>query len=193
MPRRLLQPSEQWWHASNRDLSGRCCSGLKAWNTDQCLSRGAGGKVATRVCILGGTPEQSFSLDGRGLAGRLRRRALRAVAEEKTTRSLIYGLKSAARAPEKLEPTASAARDQDGPDPLAYPPTPIANVVHICLFGRGGLLPRARRTTASRVSRCPYKNQTYLSSCVPRRWRTAPEAVGPASTAGAALLYLTGV
>ena len=58
--------SGQWWHASNRDSVGRCCSGLKAWNTDQCLSR-SGGKVATRVCILGGTPEQSFSLDARGL------------------------------------------------------------------------------------------------------------------------------
>ena len=39
----------------------------------------------------------------------------------------------------KFEPTASAARDHDGPDPLSYPPHP--NRAHLSESGRGGLLP----------------------------------------------------
>ena len=58
--------SGQWWHASNRDHNKRCCSGLKAWNTDQCLVSGSvGSQLATSVCDLQGTPSQTVALDDR--------------------------------------------------------------------------------------------------------------------------------
>ena len=39
----------QWWHAANRRADGRCCSGLRAWNSDQCITTGG----RTLVCDLG--------------------------------------------------------------------------------------------------------------------------------------------
>ncbi len=44
----------QWWHRSNRKADGTCCSGLRSWNTDQCLeSRGAGSAAETGTCQIG--------------------------------------------------------------------------------------------------------------------------------------------
>eukprot|EP00928_Gymnodinium_smaydae_P032099 TRINITY_DN23339_c0_g1_i1.p1 TRINITY_DN23339_c0_g1~~TRINITY_DN23339_c0_g1_i1.p1 ORF type:complete len:718 (-),score=87.44 TRINITY_DN23339_c0_g1_i1:313-2466(-) len=54
-----------YWHLGNRySRSGKCCSGLRAWNTDQCLS----GADGTRVCeISGSSAGQQWALqdDGR--------------------------------------------------------------------------------------------------------------------------------
>lgn len=45
-----------FWHAGNVDRStGKCCSGLRAWNTDQCLKGGQGsGKAVTTICTVAG-------------------------------------------------------------------------------------------------------------------------------------------
>lgn len=60
--------SGQWWHLSNRGTDGKCCSGLKAWNTDQCLIQGKRSAVETSVCNLAGPRHQRFRLDAtRGL------------------------------------------------------------------------------------------------------------------------------
>eukprot|EP00928_Gymnodinium_smaydae_P011595 TRINITY_DN14261_c0_g1_i5.p1 TRINITY_DN14261_c0_g1~~TRINITY_DN14261_c0_g1_i5.p1 ORF type:complete len:344 (+),score=55.44 TRINITY_DN14261_c0_g1_i5:145-1176(+) len=62
--RAALRPCEpsndrQRWHGANRDqtVEGKpCCSGLRAWNTDQCLAAGAvlGGIAETFVCDISG-------------------------------------------------------------------------------------------------------------------------------------------
>lgn len=47
----------QRWHGANRDSSQTnqpCCSGLRAWNTDQCISGASGGVVHTFVCDISG-------------------------------------------------------------------------------------------------------------------------------------------
>jgi len=48
-------PHAQRWHSANKDPddSGRCCSGLRAWNTDQCLME-RGPLVASGICSVGG-------------------------------------------------------------------------------------------------------------------------------------------
>lgn len=69
----------QRWHGANRDAQkpGKpCCSGLRAWNTDQCLSgaaaEGRAGGATTFVCdIAGARSDQQWSLDAEG---QLRRR-----------------------------------------------------------------------------------------------------------------------
>jgi len=45
-----------YWHLGNRSpKTGRCCSGLRAWNTEQCLEGGQGkGKAITGICEIGG-------------------------------------------------------------------------------------------------------------------------------------------
>lgn len=54
----------QRWHGANRDTSKQnqpCCSGLRAWNTDQCISGVADGVVSTFVCdISGQSPSQAW-------------------------------------------------------------------------------------------------------------------------------------
>lgn len=57
----LLQPCASdnhrfFWHRGNKDLSkgGACCSGLRAWNTDQCIVSGGDGRVQTAVCDVSG-------------------------------------------------------------------------------------------------------------------------------------------
>lgn len=52
----------QRWHGANRDLQkpdAPCCSGLRAWNTDQCLAGVSGGAVGTFVCDISG--QQTYS------------------------------------------------------------------------------------------------------------------------------------
>ena len=44
----------QYWHVANRKKDGTCCSGLQAWNTNQCIT----GNLKTYVCssMTGGQP-----------------------------------------------------------------------------------------------------------------------------------------
>ncbi|CAE7947644.1 Pgant2 [Symbiodinium sp. KB8] len=60
----------QRWHGANKDLSqsGKsCCSGLRAWNTDQCINGASGGKVTTFVCdISGKLLQQAWRFDPSG-------------------------------------------------------------------------------------------------------------------------------
>uniref|UniRef100_A0A7S0AL75 Polypeptide N-acetylgalactosaminyltransferase n=1 Tax=Pyrodinium bahamense TaxID=73915 RepID=A0A7S0AL75_9DINO len=62
----------QRWHGANRDTSrpGRpCCSGLRAWNTDQCIVGGTQGTaVKTFICEISGRRQDQawqFTSDGR--------------------------------------------------------------------------------------------------------------------------------
>jgi GT2 family glycosyltransferase len=53
----------QRWHGANRDnskLNEPCCSGLRAWNTDQCLARVAGTRAETFVCAIDGKNSDQF-------------------------------------------------------------------------------------------------------------------------------------
>lgn len=45
-----------FWHPGNRSpKTEKCCSGLRAWNTEQCLEGGqGGGKAITGICEVGG-------------------------------------------------------------------------------------------------------------------------------------------
>jgi len=63
----------QRWHGANRDTAksgAPCCSGVRAWNTDQCLTgatEGSRGGATTFVCeISGSRHDQMWSLDGEG-------------------------------------------------------------------------------------------------------------------------------
>lgn len=58
-------PHWQKWHKANRiPRSGKCCSGMRSWNTDQCLSAVQDGRgvIATRVCDVTGGQGQVFRL-----------------------------------------------------------------------------------------------------------------------------------
>eukprot|EP00419_Tripos_fusus_P029892 CAMPEP_0172715746 /NCGR_PEP_ID=MMETSP1074-20121228/67720_1 /TAXON_ID=2916 /ORGANISM="Ceratium fusus, Strain PA161109" /LENGTH=591 /DNA_ID=CAMNT_0013540353 /DNA_START=129 /DNA_END=1904 /DNA_ORIENTATION=+ len=52
----------QRWHGANRDTSKEgepCCSGLRAWNTDQCIIGGLDGRtIKTFVCDISGHNQQ---------------------------------------------------------------------------------------------------------------------------------------
>eukprot|EP00747_Dinoflagellata_sp_TGD_P212596 gnl/TRDRNA2_/TRDRNA2_85681_c0_seq1.p1 gnl/TRDRNA2_/TRDRNA2_85681_c0~~gnl/TRDRNA2_/TRDRNA2_85681_c0_seq1.p1 ORF type:complete len:535 (-),score=82.34 gnl/TRDRNA2_/TRDRNA2_85681_c0_seq1:78-1544(-) len=70
---RKCNPSDerQRWHGANRDrrLPGApCCSGLRAWNTDQCFGHGVDkAPLKTAVCdITGKNPTQMWSLNDAG-------------------------------------------------------------------------------------------------------------------------------
>jgi len=56
----------QRWHGANRDTKKEgqhCCSGLRAWNTDQCLVGATGGGVRTGVCdVSGRSPPQLWDV-----------------------------------------------------------------------------------------------------------------------------------
>merc|ERR1712176_1292297 len=46
-----------FWHLGNTNFeTGKCCNGLRAWNTDQCLEGAEldGGTVATGICMMNG-------------------------------------------------------------------------------------------------------------------------------------------
>eukprot|EP00434_Breviolum_minutum_P003151 symbB.v1.2.002773.t2/scaffold141.1/size300911/24 len=58
-----------FWHLGNRNRrSKKCCSGLRAWNTDQCLQGGQnGGRGVTSICELSGSNgAQGWSLTSDG-------------------------------------------------------------------------------------------------------------------------------
>lgn len=62
--------ARQRWHGANKDRKsgGGCCSGLRAWNTDQCLTTASGGKPATSVCdVTGKTSGEGWALGADGL------------------------------------------------------------------------------------------------------------------------------
>jgi len=44
----------QHWHKANRNAEGKCCSGLRSWNTDQCIVNG----LKTSVCSMSGQPAE---------------------------------------------------------------------------------------------------------------------------------------
>lgn len=72
----VLQPcnpndDRQRWHGANRDTATAgqpCCSGLRAWNTDQCLAGiSAAGTAKTFVCdISGHTSDQGWKMTESG-------------------------------------------------------------------------------------------------------------------------------
>lgn len=43
---------QQWWHGSNRGGSGRCCTGFRNWNSDQCIESHGPGNLRSSVCDL---------------------------------------------------------------------------------------------------------------------------------------------
>jgi len=51
-----------FWHLGNRSpKTAKCCSGLRAWNTEQCLEGGqGGGKAVTGICEIGGHNSNQF-------------------------------------------------------------------------------------------------------------------------------------
>jgi len=64
----VLAPCDQgnhrfYWHPGNRSpKTGKCCSGLRAWNTEQCLEGGQSGgkKAVTGICEIGGRNSGQF-------------------------------------------------------------------------------------------------------------------------------------
>eukprot|EP00746_Dinoflagellata_sp_MGD_P003947 gnl/MRDRNA2_/MRDRNA2_107630_c0_seq1.p1 gnl/MRDRNA2_/MRDRNA2_107630_c0~~gnl/MRDRNA2_/MRDRNA2_107630_c0_seq1.p1 ORF type:complete len:728 (+),score=126.47 gnl/MRDRNA2_/MRDRNA2_107630_c0_seq1:116-2299(+) len=60
------QNDRQFWHRGNREQSsGKCCNGLRAWNTDQCLSQFyEKNGIGTSVCDIAGTrPDQYWEFN----------------------------------------------------------------------------------------------------------------------------------
>merc|ERR1712012_821411 len=58
-----------FWHLGNMDRrTSKCCSGLRAWNTDQCLRGGqGGGKAITTICSVAGLDSsQEWSIADNG-------------------------------------------------------------------------------------------------------------------------------
>mmetsp|Transcript_40735 Transcript_40735/g.93740 ORF Transcript_40735/g.93740 Transcript_40735/m.93740 type:complete len:585 (-) Transcript_40735:54-1808(-) len=57
------QSDRQRWHVANRDPSkagAPCCSGLRAWNTDQCMTKVSGGHILTYICDISGKTSDQF-------------------------------------------------------------------------------------------------------------------------------------
>merc|ERR1712146_236201 len=58
----------QRWHGANKKSNGKCCSGLRAWNTDQCIQSVSGGLVNTLVCdISGQAADMHWAFTNQGL------------------------------------------------------------------------------------------------------------------------------
>jgi len=65
------QPSNDrsYWHLGNRNKkNGKCCSGFRAWNTEQCFEGAqGGGKAVTGICeVSGANIRQVWSLTSEG-------------------------------------------------------------------------------------------------------------------------------
>eukprot|EP00927_Polykrikos_kofoidii_P036265 TRINITY_DN30617_c0_g1_i1.p1 TRINITY_DN30617_c0_g1~~TRINITY_DN30617_c0_g1_i1.p1 ORF type:complete len:613 (-),score=123.14 TRINITY_DN30617_c0_g1_i1:221-2059(-) len=59
--------NRQRWHGANRDTRSTgqsCCSGLRAWNTDQCIVGATDGVVHTAVCDISGKSAKEFWMLG---------------------------------------------------------------------------------------------------------------------------------
>lgn len=55
-----------YWHHANKDSrnNGKCCSGLKAWNTDQCITDVGTDHIRTTVCeVSGKNSDQDWVID----------------------------------------------------------------------------------------------------------------------------------
>lgn len=63
-----------FWHLGNkksRSRGGGCCTGLRAWNTDQCLSEADGQGFSTAVCdVAGRNQQQHWYVNGDGMLQR---------------------------------------------------------------------------------------------------------------------------
>jgi polypeptide N-acetylgalactosaminyltransferase len=53
---RTATSGTQYWHKSNRNAQGKCCSGLRAWNTDQCMVRG----LKSAICSMNNNQPAEF-------------------------------------------------------------------------------------------------------------------------------------
>jgi len=54
-------PNATMWHLGNKEHgTGRCCSGLRSWNTDQCLGSLAREGILTTVCGINGKDRSQF-------------------------------------------------------------------------------------------------------------------------------------
>merc|ERR1712151_954875 len=53
---RPCDPSDHrfFWHLGNKGPDGKCCSGLRAWNTDQCLEGARNSEAQTYICDVSG-------------------------------------------------------------------------------------------------------------------------------------------
>lgn len=71
LQKKLHNPAPQRWHRANRNQRGKCCGGLRAWNTDQCLgSISPTGGLMTTVCSVSesGGQEWRFVNESKSLA-----------------------------------------------------------------------------------------------------------------------------
>merc|ERR1712046_48542 len=50
----------QRWHGANKLPNGACCSGIRAWNTDQCVESVSNGHINTYVCDVAGRQSNLF-------------------------------------------------------------------------------------------------------------------------------------
>ncbi len=58
----------QRWHGANKNSDGACCSGIRAWNTDQCIESVSNGHINTYVCdVAGRTPNLYWTFTKEGL------------------------------------------------------------------------------------------------------------------------------
>ncbi|KAL3789586.1 hypothetical protein ACHAWO_009149 [Cyclotella atomus] len=59
-----IETKSQYWHLANRKEDGKCCGGIRAWNTDQCIDgrspKATEGDVPTYGCDLAGGLETSL-------------------------------------------------------------------------------------------------------------------------------------
>jgi polypeptide N-acetylgalactosaminyltransferase len=60
VPGRDASGGTQYWHLSNRNNAGKCCSGLRAWNTDQCMIQ----QLKSAVCSLNPNQPAQLTDDG---------------------------------------------------------------------------------------------------------------------------------
>jgi len=61
-----LDNKRLYWHLGNKKRQdGICCSGMRAWNTDQCLQDVEGGRFQTGICdVSGHNFQQQWALSG---------------------------------------------------------------------------------------------------------------------------------
>jgi len=87
-----------FWHLGNKDRQngGRCCTGLRAWNTDQCLNNVKEGGAQTAVCDVSGRNwAQFWSLTQEGqLTRRGKCLALSKTGSDEISESVCLGLRA---------------------------------------------------------------------------------------------------
>lgn len=89
-----------FWHRGNKNLDkgGACCSGLRAWNTDQCIDHGEAGGVRTYVCDVAGRNKRQYwhilAESGRLAQGRRSNNCLSASKEGQISESPCQALRA---------------------------------------------------------------------------------------------------